>query len=180
MKPEDFKKIVRLIVQEELKKQLPALIPQVLTEILAGKSKSILSEKAVEQITKPVVSEKQPLQPKEYKKYSNNPLLNDILNETVVKIKPENSPYVGYSEKPKSNIASNFSVAEESDEIVNFRELNESVEPSTPMVAEIKPVNEEQAKVLSKINRDFRGLMKAVDEKKKGGMSSFGGGVSME
>jgi hypothetical protein len=48
--------------------------------------------------------------------------------------------------------------------------INESVE----IPQQITPVNEEQAKVLNVINRDFRKLMKAVDKKRTSGLGGSG------
>ena len=158
MKPDDLKKIIRSIIQEELKKQLPALIPQVLTEILNGK-KQVISSKPVKSqpINKPPVK-------KEFKKYSNNPVLNDILNETVNKIVPEDN-YVGFTDRPRMS-ASTVTINDgEEEEMVSYSDIEES-ESSIPVVADIIPADETQAKVLGKINRDFRGLMKAVEAKR--------------
>ena len=38
MKTEQFKQLVRAIVQEEIKKSLPTLVPQIVAEALAGKT----------------------------------------------------------------------------------------------------------------------------------------------
>ena len=38
MKAEQFKQLVRAIVQEEIKKSLPKLVPQIVAEALSGKS----------------------------------------------------------------------------------------------------------------------------------------------
>jgi hypothetical protein len=161
MNADDFKKIVRSIVKEELQKQLPALIPQVLTEILAGKS--VISRPSIE--TRQSIPVIEP--PKPQKKYSSNPLLNQVLNETTVKIRSETGPLVEFSEKPSiSRQALNIKNLEP-EALVEYTELNESIEPT---VVNIIPTTEEQAKVMGKINRDFRGIMKAIDQKKNGGM----------
>ncbi len=167
MNSEDFKKIIRTMIKEELEKQLPTLIPQVLTEILTGKSqfKNSLEQKIPlkQETTPPIIQ----------KKYTSNPLLNQVLNETTIKIKQENSPNVGYSERLTKSI-SNIPSIDDGD---TYGELYESVEPK---VMDIVPVTEDQTKVLGKINRDFRGLMKAIDQKKNGGMLSGRGMVSIE
>ena len=38
MKAEQFKQLIRAIVQEEIKKSLPTLVPQIVAEALAGKT----------------------------------------------------------------------------------------------------------------------------------------------
>lgn len=152
MKSNELKEIIRSVVKEELEKTLPSLIPRVLTEVLSGKqispSESINSTKNVvkEAIQKP----------KEVKKYSSNPVLNEILNQTVVKIPKEDS-MVGLDSNFKSQVFSGM-------------QINESTEVSEP----VAPVTEEQGKVMNVINRDFRSLMKAVDKKKQSGNISSG------
>lgn len=172
MKTEDFKKIIRSIVQEELKNQLPSMIPKILSEVLANKTVNYTSKPDTEILAKP----------KEYKQYVKNPKLNDVLNETIVKIKTDNTQLVDYSEKISSEIHENINIEDKNlDEPVNFKDLNEGYASSKPIISNIKPVSEEQAKVLGKINRDFRGLMKSIDAKRKNGSSGIGlNGVSMD
>ena len=74
----ELKKVLRALIQEELKVQLPAMIPLVLTEILSNNKKSPIVESKVTKIPK---------------QYTTNPLLNNILNETA------NNPQI--IEKPK-------------------------------------------------------------------------------
>lgn len=181
MKPEEFKKIIRVIVQEELKRQLPALIPQVLTEILSGnKSAPVIMERhpvakapVTQQVRKQPVIEK----PRELKKYTNNPLLNQILNETAANPRaiPQENNYIGYSEQPTMTSDTNLNISEDvsnDNEMMDFKMLNESSPVSQiPSTTNIVPKTEEQAKVLGKINRDFRSLMKSIDEKKKSGIT---------
>jgi hypothetical protein len=183
MKADDLRKVIRSVIQEELRNQLPLLIPQVLTEILNNKNSQLVT-KPVNTSYKPIIQSK-PVQrevKKEFKKYTSNPLLNQILNETTNKLVPENS-FTGFGERPVMS-STPFNITEQdTNDSIDYSMLNESVIPSTPskpVVADITPVNEDQAKVLGKLNRDFRGLMKAIDEKKKNGTAGFGGSVSME
>lgn len=159
MKTQELKEIIRSVVKEELQKSLPTLIPNILSEILTGQSKPTVSENT----EKPKVSQK-PVETtqttkKTFKKYTNNDVLNAVLNETVGGI-PREGAYVGLMESLQS-------------EAVGGLNINESVQIPEP----ITPVNEEQSKVLNIINKDFRKLMKAVDKKKTSGMNS--GLVSM-
>ena len=87
MKSNELKEIIRAVIKEELDKTLPILIPKVLTEVLSGKQVPIIDSQTP---TKNVVKESVQ-KPKEIKKYSSNPVLNDILNQTVVKIPREDS-----------------------------------------------------------------------------------------
>ena len=160
MKTQELKEIIRSVIKEELQKTLPTLIPNILSEILTGQSKTVVSEK----LETPKVSQKpsENIQPakKTFKKYTNNDALNAVLNETVGGV-PREGSYVGLMGALRS-------------ESLGGANINESVQ----IPQQITPVNEEQAKVLNVINRDFRKLMKAVDKKKTSGLGG-GGLVSM-
>ena len=156
MKSNELKEIIRAVIREELDKTLPTLIPKVLTEVLSGKQSNVIQSKESTVTTKTVVKESVQ-KPKEIKKYSSNPVLNEILNQTVVKI-PNEGSMVGLDSSFKSQAFAGM-------------QMNESVETSQPFV----PVTEEQGKVMNVLNRDFRSLMKAVDKKKKNG--SIGSGM---
>jgi len=45
MKTQELKEIIRSVIKEELQKTLPTLIPNILSEILTGKNKNVVSEK---------------------------------------------------------------------------------------------------------------------------------------
>lgn len=160
MKTQELKEIIRSVIKEELQKTLPTLIPNILSEILTGQNKTVVSEK----LETPKVSQKpsENIQPakKTFKKYTNNDALNAVLNETVGGV-PREGSYVGLMGALRS-------------ESLGGANINESVE----IPQQITPVNEEQAKVLNVINRDFRKLLKAVDKKKTSGLGG-GGLVSM-
>ena len=160
MKTQELKEIIRSVIKEELQKTLPTLIPNILSEILTGQSKPVVSEK----LETPKVSHKpsENIQPakKTFKKYTNNEALNAVLNETVGGV-PREGSYVGLMGALRS-------------ESLGGANINESVQ----IPQQITPVNEEPAKVLNVINRDFRKLMKAVDKKKSSGLGG-GGLVSM-
>lgn len=165
MKTEDFKKIIRTIVQDELKNQLPSMIPKILSEVLTNKNDNSTTK-----------LEEQPVNNhKEYKQYVKNPKLNEVLNQTIVKIKNDNSQLVEYSDKLSSETNNKINIQDlDSEKNINFKDLNEDYSPAKPIVANIQPVSEEQAKVLGKLNRDFRGLMRSIDEKRKNGNSMLG------
>jgi len=151
MKTNELKELIRAIIREELDKTLPTLIPKVLTEALTGKQ---VNESTVQ--SKTVVKESFQ-KPKEVKKYSSNPVLNEILNQTVVKIPREDS-MIGLDSQFKSQVFSGM-------------QLNESTQIQEPNPT---PVTEEQGKVMNVLNRDFRSLMKAVDKKKQNGTIGSG------
>ena len=160
MKSNELKEIIRSIIKEELDKTLPTLIPKILSEVLSGRQSSTIQSNQPIVSTKTVVKESVQ-KPKEIKKYSSNPILNEILNQTVVKI-PNEGSMAGLDSSFKSQAFAGM-------------QMNESIETQQP----VAPVTEEQGKVMNVLNRDFRSLMKAVDKKKQTG--SIGSGmVSME
>lgn len=171
MKTEDFKKIIRTLIQEELSKQLPAMIPKVLSEVLSNNVNNSTH----------ALQEQQSNNIKEHKQYVKNSKLNDALNQTVIKIRNENSKLVDYSSKLSSEACDNVNINnQELENTINYKDLTENHAPAKPIVANITPVSEEQAKVLGKLNRDFRGLMRTIDEKRKNGNSMIGmGGISI-
>ena len=167
MKTSEFKLLIQSVVQEELKKSLPLMIPKILTEILSNKieSKVLHEHSEVSTVsTQPKAVKKE--EKKQIKKYTNNDLLNQVLNETVGGI-PKEGSYVSLSSPMMSETsAPTFNT----NPIGSTEKLNESVIiPPTPT-----PVNQEQAKVLDVMTRDFRSLMKAVDKKKKQGNINSG------
>lgn len=153
MKTNELKSIIRGVIQEELKTILPTMIPQILTEILSNNVKNNIRENSKPENTIQPQVESQTV--KSFKKYTNNEMLNKVLNETAGGI-PKEGSFVGYSSPlTKTEGISSFES--------QMSQLNESVEqPSIP-------INKEQSKVMNLINRDFRSLMKAVDRKKKEG-----------
>ena len=156
MKSNELKEIIRAVIREELDKTLPTLIPKILSEVLSGKQSSTIQSNESAVKTKTVVKESVQ-KPKEIKKYSSNPVLNEILNQTVVKIPNEGS---------MASLDSSF----RSQSFAGMQ-INESVEEPQP----VAPITEEQGKVMNVLNRDFRSLMKAVDKKKQNG--SIGSGM---
>ena len=160
MKSNELKEIIRSVIREELDKTLPTLIPKILSEVLSVRQSNTI------QSSEPIVSKKTVVKEtveksKELKKYSSNPILNEILNQTVVKI-PNEGSMAGLDSSFKSQAFAGM-------------QMNESIETQQP----VAPVTEEQGKVMNVLNRDFRSLMKAVDKKKQNG-SINSGKVSME
>jgi hypothetical protein len=77
---------LKLLIEESVESKLKTLIPKILDEYFSGK---ITTTKEPDARKKPTVQESVPATPKEKKTYVKNPLINDILNETVVKLRPE-------------------------------------------------------------------------------------------
>ena len=90
MKTDDFKNILRNTVNEELRKVLPEL----LNEYFNKSDKSKVSERKSQTIPIPTQQPSTIIDntvKKELRQYVKNPILNQILNETVVKIPTDGS-----------------------------------------------------------------------------------------
>lgn len=161
MKAEQFKQLVRAIVQEEIKKSLPTLVPQIVAEALAGKSikpklvetnenEDFFENLKNEMAGSPIPASPKPKQPK---KFSSNPLLNQVLNETEGGV-PQDASFGAQLQRPKFKAGS--------------QPLNIQTQAS--------PLLNEETKAQAELGvfKDYRKLMKAVDVKKKQG--AFGGG----
>jgi hypothetical protein len=160
MKAEQFKQLVRVIVQEEIKKLLPKLVPQIVAEALSGKStKPQLSEinnneNFFENLKNEIAENPTPIapKPKQQKKFTNNQLLNQALNETEGGI-PQDVSFGAQMQRP------------------NFKSGSHPLNIQAPT----SPLLNEETKAQAEIGvfKDYRKLMKAVDAKKKQG--PFGG-----
>lgn len=134
MTKESLRQLIKEMVQEEVR----AVLPQVMTEIFSSKLNPQVTTKAA--VQKPVVQ--QPIK-KEYKKYTDNELLNKALNETV-----------GGLPKEGDMVSSGLSAPS----------VMDHVDQAPPVVAQA-------------LTKDYSALMKAIDKKRKGGVSS--GNVGM-
>jgi hypothetical protein len=161
MKAEQFKQLIRAIVQEEIKKSLPTLVPQIVAEALSGKS---AKSKLVEnddidsndyffESLKKEMSGPSVQKPKQIKKFTNNALLNQVLNET------------------QGGVPQDVSFGSQMQH-VNYKAGSQTlnIQPSA------SPILNEETKAQAELGvfKDYRKLMKAVDVKKKQGV--FGGG----
>lgn len=164
MKADQFKQLVRAIVQEEIKKSLPTLVPQIVAEALAGKTvkpklveTNHQNEDFFESLKQEMAGTPVPVapKPKQPKKFTNNPLLNQVLNETEGGV-PQDVGYGTQIQRP------------------NFKAGSQPLNIQTP--TPVSPILNEETKAQAEIGafKDYRKLMKAIDVKKKQG--AFGGG----
>ena len=161
MTADQFKQLVRAIGQEEIKKTLPTLVPQIVAEALSGKSakpklietsdnEDFFENLKNEMAGIPVQAAPKPKQPK---KFTNNPLLNQVLNETEGGV-PQDVSFGSQIQQP------------------NFKQGTQPLNIQAPA----SPILNETTKAQAELGvfKDYRKLMKAVDVKKKQG--PFGGG----
>lgn len=84
MTKKELTEIIRGIIREEVKEALPSLLLEVLSEKVSAPAPS--KRQVTTEVKRPA-----PEAPRPIKKYSNNPVLNAILNETSGGIPSENS-----------------------------------------------------------------------------------------
>ena len=156
MKKNDLIKIIELVVRKEVKKQM--------TEIFINEEKEI---KLSETISKP---KPKVVKKKTKKKYSKNPALNEVLNNTNAlgsSGQTEEYPSLGGGVLGSDNMA----------EVLGYGDLGkgQNKEQAREMAAvdTIKKagVNVDQVPedVQNALTRDYSGLMKAISKKKTGG-----------
>ena len=141
-------KIIQEVVRREIKKEI--------NEIFIREQKT--SEPQLADVIQQKVSE-----PKEQVKYTNNKSLNDVLNETVGLSKKQDSEYptMGGGTFDTSRMT----------ELLGYGQTDE-VKRDMVAVDTIKKagrsVDQVPDHVTNALTRDYSGLMKALDDKKKG------------
>ena len=154
MKKNDLIKIIELVVRKEVKKQM--------TEIFINEDKEI---KLAEVISKP---EPKKVLNKPKKQYSKNTALNEVLNNTnpLGKSQQDEYPTLGGGVLGSNNMA----------EVLGYGDLgkgqNKEMAREVAAVDTIKKagvsVDQVPVGVQDALTRDYSGLMKAINKKKKG------------
>ena len=155
MNKNKLKNIIELVVRKEVKKQL--------SEIFINEEKEI---KLAETISKPKPKKVVKKQPN--KQYSKNPVLNEVLNNTkpLGSSQTDEYPTLGGGVLGSDNMA----------EVLGYGDLgrgqNKEVAREMAAVDSIKKagvsVDAVPEDVQNALTRDYSGLMKAIDKKKKG------------
>ena len=154
MKKNDLIKIIELVVRKEVKKQM--------TEIFINEDKEI---KLAEVVSKP---EPKRVLNKPKKQYSKNTALNEVLNNTnpLGKSQQDEYPSLGGGVLGSNNMA----------EVLGYGDLgkgqNKEMAREVAAVDTIKKagvsVDQVPVGVQDALTRDYSGLMKAINKKKKG------------
>ena len=154
MKKNDLIKIIELVVRKEVKKQM--------TEIFINEDKEI---KLAEVVSKP---EPKKVLNKPKKQYSKNTALNEVLNNTnpLGKSQQDEYPTLGGGVLGSNNMA----------EVLGYGDLgkgqNKEMAREVAAVDTIKKagvsVDQVPVGVQEALTRDYSGLMKAINKKKKG------------
>lgn len=99
---------IRVIVQEEVRSQLPNILIEILSE-KTGSDRQVVSERAAPVKARPTPV-RQSTPTVEPRKYSINPTINAVLNETIGGVPSEEDTPVGVT-IPKEVLAENSAVA---------------------------------------------------------------------
>ena len=156
MKKNDLIKIIELVVRKEVKKQM--------TEIFINEEKEI---KLSETISKP---KPKVVKKKTKKKYSKNPALNEVLNNTNPlgsSGQTEEYPSLGGGVLGSDNMA----------EVLGYGDLGKGQNKETAReMAAVDTIKKQGVSVdavpegvQNALTRDYSGLMKAISKKKTGG-----------
>ena len=140
MKKNELVDIIRTLVKEEVHNALPQLLMEVLAEKLTGQE--VLTEKVVEAPKRKInVGLESPIKQASVqppKMFTKNPVLNQVLNETIGGV-------------PQEEEASSTS----------------TLDVIKTLPKEVLAENKEVAAVANALTRDYSKLMKAVDSKAK-------------
>ena len=196
MNANQFKDVIRKLVSEEVQKQLPKLLFEMLGN---NTNKSVIREstptvsnnniiKKQPVVTQPQQVRQQPVQPKPQKRYASNPVLNQILNEITPGLPQANtgeSVLDGVMAPMFDKIGSNesFNVIESETNESSMKQLmtegivtDNFIDENIPPIEPIAPVTI-PSDIKSKLfNRDFSAILK---KSKNPGMSMNSGRVGM-
>ena len=158
-------KAIQILIKEELKVQLPKIKAEVAKQLLAEQQRQSKPKSTGLSMAKAILGEpqqqKQPQQPiKKEIRYTNNPVINQILNETR-----ENPIDLGDTEFRTANFSTENAGAiidrAAFAERIGYGDMASSVIPTTTI--EGRPVNmanENIAPVVKALNRDYSELVK--------------------
>jgi hypothetical protein len=181
MKANEFKEVIRQLVIEEVKKEVSKQLPKLLFEMLGQQAKPVIRESSP--ISQTIPQQKRPIDeeiapkfqklpgtipaaPRPMKKYSSNPVLNQILNETTPGLPSmsEGIPLPGLEnggfEKIGGGVSDEFKA--------EMRQLmSEGVEMPEPIQEQVE---ESSGPDLSKLfNKDFKAILNKSKERGVGG-----------
>ena len=155
MKKNDLIKIIELVVRKEVKKQM--------TEIFINEKEEIKLSEVISKPNPKVVKKQRPK-----KQYSKNTALNEVLNKTnpLGSSQTEEYPSLGGGVLGSDNMA----------EVLGYGNLGGKQNKETAReVGAVQTIQKAGVKVdqvpedvVNALTRDYSGLMKAIDKKKKG------------
>jgi hypothetical protein len=149
--------LIREIVRQEVKKEVKEIFIKEGMKSMAQKS-TLVEDKVVE-----VLPERKP-KPKEKVTYTKNPVLNDILNETARAGEMDEYPTMSGEVFDSSKMAETMgygSIAGGNDEA-----KRQMAAVQTVQAVGVDPSNPAVENVMGALTKDYRAVMKAIDEKK--------------
>jgi len=167
MNKEILKKYIRSIVREELQSILKSELREHLLEILGGSNVSGPNNNLVQKNAHSSTTNA-----KKYVKYTNNDILNEVLNETKGGI-PQEGSYVGYSEPLHSDVDNSLNIDAGENYLRDaYSQIYSQEYPNVTQPQQLPPQQTQHSDpnvqgVMNVLNRDFSGVMKKVDEKVK-------------
>jgi len=160
MKKNDLIKIIELVVRKEVKKQM--------TEIFINEKEEIKLSEVISKPNPKVVKKQRPK-----KQYSKNTALNEVLNQTnpLGSSQTDEYPSLGGGVLGSDNMA----------EVLGYGNLGGRQNKETAReVGAVQTIQKAGVKVdqvpedvVNALTRDYSGLMKAIDKKKKGEGNNF-------
>lgn len=165
MKKSEFTKLVRPIIKEELYKILGEVLPSLLSEVVAEQVVPNKPNKTMPVHKQPTKKSQQSV------KFSSNPLLNEILNQTRGGISDGTElvgmdgqfEKIGENENP---MMGHFGGSVLSEEDMTYSSGDHGQKVDLQEIQQVAP------EVASALTRDYSSLMKAVDKKKRNGSPS--------
>ena len=175
MKIEELKKAIRNLVRQEVKKVVAEEVSKAMGKVLVEMVKEIKSNNP-----SPIVEEVEELPPRTAILHTNNPKLNSVLAETARHFKPlKNTSDVGLAELmdggfdkigqgETAGVGAPATKIDFLKQMVGSSPLMESTQPSA------LDGGAEVPDALKKVfKKDFRAIMKKMDEQKKGGGGGY-------
>lgn len=165
MKPSELREFIRPLISEEVSKQLPKL----LFEMLGSQPKNVIKESEVSKKVMPPTGKKPisnslnvvnpPAQRKPLKKFASNPILNEILNETVPGL-----PDTLYGNQPSVDLeGAGFSTIGDVRHMLDESIISSSEEPIS------EPIHNDPNPLSNLFNKNFKAILEKSKEKGLGG-----------
>jgi len=182
MNAKQFRQVIEILVQEEVKKEVSKQLPKLLFEMLGQQPKTVVREQKNSQgLSRPLQKfqtirnreddpiEEQITQPRQVKKYVKDPRLNAVLNETTPGL--PSTPY-GNQGVQLPNFDKIGGVSEEfKSEMQETLHEDTSIHQSVPEVVEGVPTSSGQVDLSKMFNKPFKAILEASKRGHNGGMS---------
>jgi hypothetical protein len=186
-----FKNAIKKLIKEEVDVQVNKKIEAFLSEMVKGKNiQLVFGGESAAPLIKPFVAtppKASAVNIHEKKKiYTKNAILNDILNETIndLPVDPvvehsENPPVPNGTLKEESNNNKKMLLGNGGSKLDFLKSIISESAPVSPRPTSITETSNVSPELKKVFNKNFRDIMKAIDEKKKNGVFGMGANVSL-